>query len=73
MPTAVMIESSENTRSTTMICAMTAPKVAAHGRGALALVALEQLVDLAHALPQQEQAAADQDQVAARNFLRRAR
>ena len=28
MPTAVMIESSENTRSTTMICRMTAPKVA---------------------------------------------
>ena len=28
MPTAVMMESSENTRSTTMICRMTAVKVA---------------------------------------------
>jgi hypothetical protein len=44
--------------STIMICTITAAKVAFHG-----------LVDFAGALPDQEQAAGDQDQVAPGNFL----
>ena len=71
MPTAVMIESSENTRSMIMICRMTAPKAALTARDASPWpsLAFQRLVDLAGALPDQEQAAGDQDQVAARDVL----
>ena len=69
MPTAVMIESSENTRSMTMICRMTAAKVALTRARACAFLAFERLVDFAGALPDQEQAAGDQDQVAAGDLL----
>ena len=48
MPTAVMIESSENTMSMTMICTMTRAERGAHRRDAsLPRLALEELVDLA--------------------------
>ena len=73
MPTAVMIESSENTMSMMMICRITAPNVARTALDDLALVAFEQLVDLVRALPQQEQPADDQDEVAARDALADAR
>ena len=69
MPTAVMIESSENTMSMMMICRITAPNVALHRARRLALDALEQLVDLVRALPQQEEPADDQDEVAAGDRL----
>ncbi len=59
MPTAVMIESSEKTMSMTMIWAMTASSVDLAAADLVLLVAFERLVDLAGALPEQEQAASD--------------
>ena len=67
MPTAVITESSEKTMSSSMICTITAPNDGATLAVTLALLAFELLVDLARALGEQEQAAADQDQVAARD------
>jgi hypothetical protein len=69
MPTAVRIESIENTMSSAMICA-----IARRRRSRPALVAVEQssdgiagsiaVMDLLGRLPQQEQAAREKDQVA---------
>jgi hypothetical protein len=67
MPTAVITESSENTMSMTAICRMT---IAERGEGVAFLVRGRkafQLVDFHRALHQQEQAAADQHQVAQRD------
>ena len=67
MPTAVMTESSEKTMSSRPIWTITLPKVAAF-RPCLAvgrLVAFEGGMDLRRRLPEQEQAAADEDEVTA--------
>ena len=67
MPTAVITESSENTMSSSMICTMTAPNDGAARAELVSFVALEPLVNLERRLGEQEQAAADQDQVASRD------
>ena len=67
MPTAVITESSEKTMSSSMIWPMTAPNDGATRAVTVALFPFELLVDLARGLGEQEQAAADQDQVAARD------
>ena len=65
MPIAVTIESSENTRSTTTICATTSENAARPRRaGLVVLVRLDLGVDLVGRLGDQEQAAGDQDDVA---------
>ena len=57
-PTAVNTESSENTMSMSAICTTTAVRPPCSTRGAgVRLRALERLVDLEHALAEQEQAA----------------
>ena len=63
MPTAVMMESRENTRSIRMIWKMTAPKVAATTAFAFLGPAFNQMMDLLRAFPDQEEAARDQDEV----------
>ena len=65
MPTAVITESSEKTMSSSMICVITAASVGATRALDMALFAFELVVDFARGLEQQEQAADDQDQVAA--------
>ena len=65
IPTAVMTESSEKMMSSSMIWPMTAANDGATLRGAVRLLALELVVNLDGRLPQQEQAAADEDQIAA--------
>ena len=69
MPTAVMIESSEKIRSTTMICRITAVKVAVTALEASPSSPSSDSMDLSGALPDQEQATKDQDQVAAGDLL----
>ena len=69
MPTAVITESSENTMSSTMICAITAANDGYDLRRSMALLAFEAVVNLERRLGQQEQAAAEQNQVAAREPL----
>ena len=70
MPTAVMMESSEKTRSITMICRDGGAKSRLRRAGTVGLVlALQRAMDLAGALPDQEQAPAEQDDVAARDRL----
>ena len=64
MPTAVMTESSEKTMSSTMIWTITARKRRRDARRAVPLLAFEPLVNLERGLAEQEQAAADQDQIA---------
>ena len=64
MPTAVITESSEKTMSSTRSARSRATKVAFAARRVLVLVAFQLVVDLVRALPEQEQAAAEQDQVA---------
>ena len=64
MPTAVMTESSEKTMSRSMIWTITLANDAATRLGRVPLLALELVVDLVRALPHQEEAAEDQDQVA---------
>ena len=68
MPTAVRTESSENTMSSRTIWTITLPERCrpAAGVGVVRLFALERLVDLGRGLPEQEQAAADEDEVAPR-------
>ena len=58
--TAVMIESSEKTRSMTMICAITPAKLDATLRRPAASPPSEQPVHSASTLPDQEQATGDQ-------------
>ena len=65
MPTAVMTESSEKTMSSSMIWMMTLANDAATFRRAVPLLPFELVVDLVGALAEQEEAAADQDQIAA--------
>ena len=69
MPTAVITESSENTMSSSMICTMTARERRRDARRAVSFLAFEPLVNLERRLAEQEQAAADQDQVAAGDVL----
>ena len=69
MPTAVITESSEKTMSRSMICAMTARERRRGARRAVALVAFELLVNLERRLAEQEQSAADQDEIAAGDRL----
>ena len=70
MPTAVSTESSEKTMSSRTICTSTPRKEAVPaGRGLVRLLAFERLVDLARGLPQQEEAAADEDHVAPRELV----
>ena len=73
MPTAVITESSEKTMSSSMIWTMTARERRRDARRAVALFAFEPLVNLERRLAEQEQAAADQDQVAARDARGRRR
>ena len=67
MPTAVITESSENTMSSSMIWTITLAKDAAPAPAGVVLLPLEPLVHLERALAEEEQPAADQDQVAARD------
>ena len=69
MPTAVMTESSEKMMSSTMIWPMTARERRRDLRRAVGLFAFELVVDLDGRLPEQEQAAADEDEVAAREAV----
>ena len=69
MPTAVMTESSENTMSSSMIWTITLANDAATLAERVPLLAFQLVVDLVGALGEQEQAAEDQDQVAARDLL----
>ena len=57
MPTAVMIESSENTMSMRMICTMIAAKLAFTLVRRVAFLTFGELVDLLGRLPHEEQAA----------------
>ena len=59
MPTAVITESSENTMSSTMICSDDRAERRRHARRAVALLALQPVVNLERRLAEQEQAAAD--------------
>ena len=65
MPTAVMTESSENTMSSSRICASTEPKVtgAFGARAVLLFGPLELVVDLGDRLVDEEQATRDEDEV----------
>ena len=65
MPTAVITESSEKTMSSSMICRITAANDGATRARAVPFLAFEPLVNLERRLGEQEQAADDQDQVAA--------
>ena len=69
MPTAVMTESSEKTMSSSMIWMMTLANDAATFAERVPFLAFEPVVDLVGALAEQEQAADDQDQIAARDLL----
>ena len=71
MPTAVMMESSENTMSMMMICTMMAPKLRLHALRRMTFLTLGELVDLHGGLPHQEQAARDEDEIAPGNLRRR--
>ena len=64
MPTAVITESSEKTMSSSMIWTMTARERRRDPRRPVTLFAFEPLVNLERRLAEQEQPAADQDQVA---------
>ncbi len=64
MPTAVITESSENTMSSSMIWTITLANDAATRPRGVALLAFQLVVDLERALGEQEEPAADQDQVA---------
>ena len=68
IPTAVSTESSEKTMSSRRIWMRTPPNdaVFALRRGVMGRLAFEGFVDLGRGLPEQEQAAAYQDQVAPR-------
>ena len=68
MPTAVITESSENTMSSTRICTSTTPNVRPCRPLTVLLVVrhLELVVDLVRRLGDEEQPAAEQDQVASR-------
>ena len=68
-PTAVNTESSENTMSMMAICTTITTKLSNTRVAALVGRALQRVVDLQHALDQQEQAAGDQHQVAAGELL----
>ena len=69
MPTAVITESSEKTMSSSRIWTMTPANDAADLRGAVPFVAFELVVNLVRALGDQEQAADEQDQVAAGDLV----
>ena len=68
MPTAVRIELIENTRSSSRIWTIAAPRLATAvllvSITPVGLARIDLLVDLGGGLPDQEQAAGDQDQVA---------
>ena len=66
MPIAVMMESSENTRSITTSCATTSANdcVACAGGPSPSSLGFDFAVNFARGLGDQEQAAADQDDVA---------
>ena len=65
MPTAVMIESTEKTRSMTRdLQDRRGHRVGDGRRPTLLLLAFDVVMDLARALDQQEQAAGDEDEVA---------
>ena len=68
MPTAVITESSENTMSSSRIWMMTPANEAAAAL-AVPFLAFQLLVDLVRALGDQEQAADEQDQVAAGDLV----
>jgi hypothetical protein len=68
-----MTESSEKTMSSTMICAITAPKDGATRAPLPFSSPFELVVDLDRGLGEQEEAAAEQDEVARRRCRGRAR
>ena len=66
MPTAVMMESTEKTRSSSRIWKMAPPNVIVHGAADHVLLVVDRVdrvVDLLGRLPDEEQAAGDQDDV----------
>ena len=69
MPTAVMTESSENTMSSSAIWISTEANDAATFARGVPFLPFEPVVDLVGALPEQEEPAQDQDQVAAGDVL----
>ena len=73
MPTAVMTESSEKTMSSSHDLRDHRGKRRRHARRAVRLLAFEPIVDLDRRLAEQEQAAADQDEIAPRDLRARAR
>ncbi|MGC4084348.1 MAG: hypothetical protein QM736_20110 [Vicinamibacterales bacterium] len=70
MPTAVITESSEKTMSSSIICPMTAGTTAPLWRSR-AFLSFEPLVNFDGRLPHQEQAAAEQNEVAPRDLADR--
>ena len=69
MPTAVITESSEKTRSSRTIWTQHAGEVRPHPGALVPLLSLEVLVDLVGALAEQEEPAADQDHIAPGDLL----
>jgi hypothetical protein len=68
MPTAVITESSENTTSSSRICTITpAKETVTPAGGRLAVGALQFLMHLDHAFPDQEESAHEQNQIAPRH------
>ena len=72
MPTAVMMLSTENTMSSTRICPITAPNDSRR-RAAIEhvrpVIGVDVMMDFRGRLPDQEQSARDQDQVAPRKAV----
>ena len=69
MPTAVITESSEKTISSSAICVSTDANDVGCAVPTRRLLPFQPLVNFVRALPQQEQAADEQDQIAAGNLL----
>jgi hypothetical protein len=71
IPTAVITESSENTMSSSMIWPMTDANDGATPRRTVAFHPFEPLVDLNGRLAEKEESAAEQNEIAAGNLLRK--